>query len=94
MIAAAAALILLLALAAWIGRLLIGPTLHDRLLGAQGAALTVCLLMAALAALVNRPEWIDLALVILFADLVFGVAALKLFRVRSLQTALAREPSP
>jgi multicomponent Na+:H+ antiporter subunit F len=94
MIAAAASVILVLALTAWVSRIVIGPTLHDRMLGAHGAALTACLLAAAIAALVERPDWIDVALAILFAELVFGVAALKLFRVRSLQTALTRADAP
>ncbi|MEJ0023721.1 MAG: cation:proton antiporter [Alphaproteobacteria bacterium] len=94
MIAAAASMILVLALAAWVSRIWIGPTLHDRMLGAHGAALTACLLSVALAALVERADWIDVALAILFAYLVFAVAALKLFRVRSLQTALTRADAP
>jgi multicomponent Na+:H+ antiporter subunit F len=94
MIAAAASVILVLALAAWVSRVLIGPTLHDRVLGAHGAALTASLLAAAIAALVERPDWIDVALAIVFADLVFAVAALKLFRLRSLQTGLTRASAP
>jgi multicomponent Na+:H+ antiporter subunit F len=94
MIAAAASVILVLALAAWVSRLLIGPTLHDRMLGAHGAAMTACLLAAAIAALVERPDWIDVALAILFAEFVFALAALKLFRLRSLQTALTRTDGP
>lgn len=94
MIAAAASVILGLALLAWVSRIVIGPTLHDRMLGAHGAGLTACLLVAAIAALAERPDWIDIALALLFAELVFAVAALKIVRLRSLQTALARPDAP
>jgi multisubunit Na+/H+ antiporter MnhF subunit len=68
MIAAAATVILVLALAAWVIRICVGPTLHDRMLGVHGVALTAALLAAAIAALTERPDWIDAALAMVFAE--------------------------
>jgi multisubunit Na+/H+ antiporter MnhF subunit len=87
-IATAAVLAALLFIALW--RLVSGPTLHDR-----GAAAWICVLIAALfaaalAVMDRRAEWLDLAVVLLFADLVIGLALMKAFRARSLQSALAR----
>jgi multisubunit Na+/H+ antiporter MnhF subunit len=87
-IAAASIIVGLLALSLW--RLAAGPTLHDR-----GAAAWICVLLtalfaAALSVLDRRAEWLDLAVALLFADLVIGLALMKAFRARSLQSALAR----
>jgi multisubunit Na+/H+ antiporter MnhF subunit len=75
-------------------RLIVGPTLHDRALGAYGALLTATLQVAALAALDGRAAWIDGAVALAFADFIVAVATMKAFRTRSLQTALARRGRP
>jgi multisubunit Na+/H+ antiporter MnhF subunit len=93
MIAAVTALFLAAVTIAWAGRLIIGPTLHDRAAAAHAIALNVCMIIAALAVLDGRPAWIDAALALGIADLVLMVAAMKVFRLRSLQTALVREPA-
>jgi multisubunit Na+/H+ antiporter MnhF subunit len=90
MIATAAVLGLAVVLAFWLIRVMTGPTLHDRALGAHAAMLTGALMAAALAALAERAEWLDLAIALVFADVLMVVAMLKVVRLRSLQTALAR----
>jgi multisubunit Na+/H+ antiporter MnhF subunit len=82
------ALCALLAAALW--RLVIGPTLHDRALAAHTCVLLAALAVAALAALDRRVAWIDVAIALLVAEFVLGVAIMKAFRARSLQSALSR----
>lgn len=94
MIATAAALVLCAVLIAWLLRAITGRTLHDRALGAHAALLTGVLLAAALAAIAGQAAWLDLALAIVIGDVILVVAVLKVFRVRSLQTALARPLGP
>jgi multisubunit Na+/H+ antiporter MnhF subunit len=76
-------------LIAWILRALRGPTLQDRALGVHGAALTACLLAAAIAVLAKRAAWIDIALAVLIGDMLLTVIVLRAFRLRSLQPALS-----
>jgi multicomponent Na+:H+ antiporter subunit F len=94
MIAAIAILALTAILAAWLIRAITGPTLHDRALGAHAAVLTGVLLAAALAALAENPGWLDLAIALLLADVLVVVGMLKVVRLRTLQSALARDPGP
>jgi multisubunit Na+/H+ antiporter MnhF subunit len=93
-IASAAALLLCAVLIVWLLRAVTGRTLHDRALGAHAAALTGALLAAALAAIVGQPAWLDLSLALAIGDAILVVAVMKVFRVRSLQTALARPLGP
>jgi multisubunit Na+/H+ antiporter MnhF subunit len=90
MIAAAAALLLSAVLLAWLLRAVTGRTLHDRALGAHAAMLTGALLAAAMAAIAGQASWLNLAIALLIGDAILVVAVLKVFRVRSLQTALVR----
>lgn len=90
MIGAAAALVLCAVLLAWLARAVTGRTLHDRALGAHAAILTGALLAAALAAIVGQASWLDLSLALVIGDAILVVAVMKVFRVRSLQTALAK----
>lgn len=90
MIATAAILGLAVVLAVWLVRVVSGPTLHDRALGAHAAVLTGALMAAALAALAERPEWLDLAIALVIGDVLMVVSMLKVVRLRTLQTALAR----
>jgi multisubunit Na+/H+ antiporter MnhF subunit len=73
-----------------LGRLVAGPTLHDRAMAAQACLLCITVWIAALGALAGRAAWIDIALALAIGDIVVAIATFKAFRVRSLQTALAR----
>jgi multicomponent Na+:H+ antiporter subunit F len=96
MIALVAALGALLTLALALPRLLLGPTLYDRVLSANVAAAMAALLCACGAAATGRGALIDVALALLFGALVVNVAVFKFFRARSFQPPLsqpAREES-
>lgn len=82
------ALCALLVAALW--RLAAGPTLHDRAMAAHMGVMLAALAVAALAALDQRLAWIDVAIALVIAEFVLGVAVMKAFRARSLQSALAR----
>jgi len=90
MIALATALALSFAACTAMIRVLIGPTLHDRSMGAHAFLLCMALWIAALAALDHRADWADVALAVAFGDLVLAFALFKAFRARSLQPALTR----
>jgi multisubunit Na+/H+ antiporter MnhF subunit len=94
LIAVAASILLSLTLIAWVFRALRGPTLQDRALGVHGAALSACLLAAAIAVLARRAAWIDIALAVLIGDILLTVIVLRAFRLRSLQAALTPAQAP
>ncbi|HWA00127.1 MAG TPA: hypothetical protein VG841_07405 [Caulobacterales bacterium] len=71
-------------------RLFAGPTLYDRMLGANAAALKIAVICAALAVLAVRAEWLDTALAIVVSTFLLNAVALKFFRARTFQAPLAR----
>ncbi|MES1204106.1 MAG: hypothetical protein ABUS57_21925 [Pseudomonadota bacterium] len=75
-------------LAAAIARLLMGPTLWDRALAVQSALLKLVIVVAALALLAGRADWLDMSFALLFGLVVFNLAALKLYRMRTFQAPL------
>lgn len=82
------ALCALLTAALW--RLVSGPTLHDRAIAAHTCVLLAALAIGALAVLDHRLGWIDVAVALILAEFVLGIAVMKAFRARSLQSALSR----
>jgi multicomponent Na+:H+ antiporter subunit F len=70
-------------------RLFIGPTLHDRALGALGAATHAVLFCGALALALGDARFVDVAFALLLGALVTVAAVLKFFRARSFQPALS-----
>jgi len=93
MIALIAAAVLLAMAALALPRLISGPTLYDRALAAHAIVLIAALAGAALAIGLGAPRWIDIAIVLVFADLVVAACVLKVFRHRSLQPPLGRASS-
>lgn len=83
-----AASVALLAGGLTMARLFIGPTLHDRALGALGAATHGALLCAALALAFGQSRFVDVAFALLIGCLVVAAAIVKFFRARSFQPAL------
>jgi hypothetical protein len=59
-------------------------------MAAHTCVLLAALGVAALAALDGRLAWIDIAVALILAEFVLGVALMKAFRARSLQSALSR----
>lgn len=77
-----AALLVTLALA--LARAAMGPTVFDRLQAANMVGTVAMLLLAVLGFLGGRPEFLDLALVYGFLNVVGTIAVLKYFRYGSL----------
>jgi multicomponent Na+:H+ antiporter subunit F len=77
-----AALLVTLALA--LARAAAGPTVFDRLQGANTVGTVAMLLLAVLGFLGGRPEFLDLAIVYGFLNVVGTIAVLKFFRYGSL----------
>lgn len=77
-----AALLVTLALA--LARAALGPTVFDRLQAANTVGTVAMLLLAVLGFLGGRPEFLDLALVYGFLNVVGTIAVLKFFRYGSL----------
>lgn len=90
MIAVVAAALVAVALALCLTRLFGGPTLYDRILGANAVVQKAALICAAVAVAAGRSDWLDVALALVLGGFVFNVAVLKFFRVRSFQAPLAR----
>jgi multicomponent Na+:H+ antiporter subunit F len=79
---AAAALLITLALA--LARATLGPTVFDRAQAANTVGTVAILLLAVLGFLGGRPEFLDLAIVYGFLNVIGTVAVLKYFRYGSL----------
>lgn len=69
-------------------RLFTGPTLYDRTLAANGAALKAAVICAALGVAFSRADWIDVAFALVLCVLVLNAALLKFFRARTFQAPL------
>ncbi|HSC97184.1 MAG TPA: monovalent cation/H+ antiporter complex subunit F [Burkholderiales bacterium] len=80
--AAAAALIVTLALA--LARAALGPTVFDRAQAVNTVGTIAVLLLAVIGFLGGRPEFLDLAIVYGFLNVVGTIAVLKYFRYGSL----------
>lgn len=81
----AAALLVTLALA--LARAAAGPTVFDRLQAANTVGTVALLLLAVLGFLGGRPEFLDLAIVYGFLNVIGTIAVLKFFRFGSLGDA-------
>lgn len=81
-VAAEAALLVTLALA--LTRAFLGPTVFDRALAANAVGTVAMLLLAVISFLGGRPEFLDLAIIYGFLNVVGTIAVLKYFRYGSL----------
>ncbi len=79
-----AAVALLVTLALALARAALGPTVFDRLQGANTVGTVAVLLLAVIGFLGGRPEFLDLALVYGFLNVIGVIAVLKFFRHGSL----------
>ncbi len=77
---AAAALALLITLALATARAALGPTVFDRLQGANTIGTLAMLLLAVLGFLAGRPEFLDLAVTYGLLNVIGTIAVLKFFR--------------
>ncbi|MBM3567316.1 MAG: hypothetical protein FJX46_01020 [Alphaproteobacteria bacterium] len=91
---AAAAIALVVALALTVARALLGPTVFDRVLGANTIGTLAVCLMAVYGFLTERPEFLDVAIVYAFLNVLSTLAILKFFRFGSLGDPEDDEPAP
>jgi multicomponent Na+:H+ antiporter subunit F len=84
MMYAAGAVGVLTALAIVLARALLGPTVYDRVLAANTIGTLVLCLMALYGFLAERPEFLDIAIVYAFLNVLSTLAVLKFFRFGSL----------
>ncbi|WP_138513626.1 monovalent cation/H+ antiporter complex subunit F [Maricaulis alexandrii] len=78
------------AMAIMLARLFAGPTLYDRVLAANSFGTKTVLFLLVFAAIVDRQDAIDIALLYALINFVATIAILKFFRYRSLEIALAQ----
>lgn len=76
---AAVAVLLIASLALLLARAVIGPTVFDRLLGANTIGTLAVLLLAVIGFLTGRPDFLDLAIVYGLLNIVSTIAVLKFF---------------
>jgi multicomponent Na+:H+ antiporter subunit F len=76
----AATLTLIVTLALMIVRLALGPTVFDRLQTANSIGTVAMLLLATLGFVRGRPDFLDLALVYGFLNIIGTIAVLKFFK--------------
>lgn len=81
---AAAGMLLIASLALLLARAVIGPTVFDRLLGANTIGTLAVLLLAVAGFLTGRPDFLDLAIVYGLLNIVGTIAVLKFFTFGSL----------
>jgi multicomponent Na+:H+ antiporter subunit F len=81
-VVAEAALLVTLALA--LTRAFLGPTVFDRALAANAVGTVAMLLLAVISFMGGRPEFLDLAIVYGFLNVIGTIAVLKYFRYGSL----------
>lgn len=75
----AAAVGLLAALALALTRALLGPTIYDRVLAVNNVGTKTVLLIAVLAFLAGRPEFVDIALAYALINFISVIAVLRFF---------------
>ncbi len=84
-----AAFFLLISMAMMIGRLLLGPTLYDRLLAVNSFGTKTVLFLCVFCFVIDRPDGVDIALLYSLMNFIATIAVLKFFRYRALDVSLA-----
>ena len=72
-------------------RLLLGPTVYDRVLAVNTFGTITVLFLCVFAAVIGRGDAIDIAILYALINFIATIAVLKFFRYRSLERALADE---
>lgn len=76
---ATVAVLLLVSLMLLLGRAVMGPTVFDRLLGANTIGTLAVLLLPVIGFLTGRPDFLDLAIVYGLLNIIGTIAVLKFF---------------
>lgn len=82
------ALFLLISMAMMLGRLLLGPTLYDRLLAVNSFGTKTVLFLCVFCLVIDRPDGVDIALLYALMNFIATIAVLKFFRYRALDVSL------
>lgn len=84
----AVALFILISMAMMLGRLLLGPTLYDRLLAVNSFGTKTVLFLCVFCLVIGRPDGVDIALLYALMNFIATIAVLKFFRYRALDVSL------
>lgn len=87
---AAALMAILFGMALLLLRAFIGPTLYDRILAVNSFGTKTVLGLGLLGFVMDRPEFLDIAITYALINFVSTIAILKFFRYRSFQVPLVR----
>ena len=87
---AAALIAVLIAMVLMLVRLLIGPTIYDRILAVNTFGTKTVLVIGLLGYVAGRPDFLDIAMLYALINFVTTIAILKFFRYRSFQVPLSR----
>lgn len=87
---AAALIAILVGMALLLLRAFIGPTLYDRILAVNSFGTKTVLALGLLGFVMDRPEFLDIAITYALINFVSTIAILKFFRYRSFQVPLVR----
>ena len=87
---AAAMIAILVGMALLLLRAFIGPTLYDRILAVNSFGTKTVLALGLLGFVMERPEFLDIAITYALINFVSTIAILKFFRYRSFQVPLVR----
>lgn len=71
-----------------------GPTLYDRVLAVNSFGTKTVLALGLLGFVMERPEFLDIAILYALINFVATIAILKFFRYRSFQVPLVRRSNP
>ncbi len=85
----AVAFFVLVSMGLMLGRLLIGPTLYDRLLAVNSFGTKTVLFLCVFCFVIDRPDGVDIALLYALMNFIATIAVLKFFRYRALDVSLA-----
>ena len=87
---AASLIAILVGMALLLLRAFIGPTLYDRILAVNSFGTKTVLALGLLGFVMERPEFLDIAITYALINFVSTIAILKFFRYRSFQVPLVR----
>ncbi|HAE26332.1 MULTISPECIES: monovalent cation/H+ antiporter complex subunit F [Hyphomonas] len=87
---AAALIAILFGMGLLLLRAFIGPTLYDRILAVNSFGTKTVLALGLLGFVMDRPEFLDIAITYALINFVSTIAILKFFRYRSFQVPLVR----
>lgn len=86
----AAAFFILVSMALMLGRLLLGPTIYDRLLAVNSFGTKTVLFLCMFCFVIDRPDGVDIALLYALMNFIATIAVLKFFSYRALDVSLAK----